>query len=159
MDEEEKLTYHRQEPKGIDRLFLSLATIYGKRWFDQWAGVDMEAMKETWTKSLQGLQAYQIHAALDYCADHENYVPTLPRFREICDQMRRSDPVKALPRKFTEEELANNQERVKQAFKKLEQNSDYKKWARKIISNPNGKPDIAIKFAQEAIGMKDENSI
>lgn len=132
---------------------MSLATVYGKRWFDQWAGIDMEAMKATWTRGLSGISGQQLRDALDYCADHEQFVPTLPRFREICEQMRKVEPVKALPRKFTDAELRANQQRVKKAVASLEPARDMKKWARDILANPKGRPEIAIRFAKEALGM------
>ena len=156
MDADEQSTYRRTEPKGIDRLFLSLATVYGKRWFDQWAGIDMEAMKATWTRGLSGISGQQLRDALDYCADHEQFVPTLTRFREICESMRKVEPVKALPRHFTKDEIDRNRKRVHAAVSRLEPKTDYRAWAKKILANPKAYPDIAVRFAQEAMRMSVE---
>jgi hypothetical protein len=152
MDEEEKSTYRRTEPNGIDRLFLSLSTIYGKRWFDMWAGVDEQALKITWVRGLKGLEAYQVRDALDYCADgHQTFVPDLPSFRRICDQMKKAEVVKSLQRKFTPEELQKNSARMRSVMADLGGAKGNKEWARKILANPKAYPDIAVRFAQEAL--------
>jgi hypothetical protein len=133
-----------------------LATIYGKRWFDMWAGVDEIAMKATWVRGMKGLEAYQIHDALDYCADgNQPFPPDLGTFRRICDQMKRAEVVKALPRHFTKEEMTANQERVKAAVGTLKNERDPKGWAKTILENPKKYPDISVRFAKEALGIKE----
>jgi hypothetical protein len=153
MEPEELSTYRKtEEPKGIDRLFLSLASIYGKRWFDFWAGTDMETVKATWVRGLQGLQPYQVRDALDFCADGgQTYVPDLPAFRKICDSMKKVEVQKALPRKFNADDQLKNHSKMQEAMANLGGARGNKDWARKILANPKGKPEIAIKFAKEAL--------
>lgn len=157
MEPEELSTYRKtEEPKGIDRLFLSLASIYGKRWFDFWAGTDMETVKATWTRGLQGLQAYQIRDALDYCADNTAFVPGLPEFKKICDQMKKAEVQKALPRKFTADDQLKNHAKMQEAMANLGGARGNKDWAKRILANPKDKPEIAIKFAKEALFIGDD---
>lgn len=157
MNEDEKSTYRRTEPNGIDRLFLSLATIYGKRWFDMWAGVDEDAMRATWVRGLQGLEAYQIRGALDYCADgNQTFPPDLSSFKRICDGMKKQEVVQAIGRKFTKEEMEKNHQRMQTELSKLRSESKSivgsKDWAHRILANPSAYPETSIKFAREALG-------
>lgn len=135
-----------------------LATIYGKRWFDMWAGVDEMALKATWVRGLKGLEPYQIHDALDYCADgNQTFPPDLPTFRRICDQMKKPEVVKALPRHFTKEEMQQNQQRLRGIVSTLGEGKDGKDWARRVLerkANGEAMPDISVRFAKEALGIK-----
>jgi hypothetical protein len=116
-----------------------------------WAGVDEQAMKSSWVRGLKGLEPYQIHEALDYCVDNEGFPPDLPKFRKICDQMKRVEVVKALPRNFSQEELKANQERVKKAVGELQPKRDMRGWAKKILANPSAYPEISVRMATEAM--------
>lgn len=162
MEAEELSTYRKtEEPKGIDRLFLSLASIFGKRWFDFWAGMDMDVVKATWARGLQGLQAYQIRDGLDYVADNSQFVPDLPAFKKICDSMKKAEVVKALPRKFTAEDQLKNHTRMQEAMAHLGGAKGNRDWARKILERQKrgeNLPDIAIRFAHEALGKTVEAS-
>lgn len=117
-----------------------------------WAGVDEQALKITWVRGLKGLEAYQVRDALDYCADgHQTFVPDLPSFRRICDQMKKAEVVKSLQRKFTPEELQKNSARMRSVMADLGGAKGNKEWARKILANPKAYPDISVKMAREAM--------
>jgi hypothetical protein len=117
-----------------------------------WAGIDEHAMKVTWVRGMKGLESYQVRDALDYCADgHQTFVPDLPSFRRICDQMKKVEVVKALGRKFTPEELQKNSDRMRSAIANLGGDSGNKDWAKKILANPKAYPDISVKMAREAM--------
>jgi hypothetical protein len=155
MEPEELSTYRKtEEMSGIDRLFLSLASIFGKRWFDFWAGSDMPTVKSTWTRGLKGIQGYQIRDALDYVADNAQFVPDLPAFKKICDGMKKQEVQQAIERKFTKEEMENNHQRMQHELGKLridKHEVGHKAWAHRILANPKAYPDISVKYAQEAL--------
>lgn len=160
MDMDESSTYRQPEMSPIDRLFLRMASLYGKLWLDMWAGLDMGEIKGEWQDAIQAerLGEKAVFRAVDVLSrnlgnGHE-LPPTLPRFVQLCKAQMPKQFNKALPRHHTPEEQAANQERIKTAVAEAvaKPRTDHKSWARKILGNQKGRPDIAIRLAQEALG-------
>jgi hypothetical protein len=155
----EELSTYRQTtlPKAIDRLFLRMASLYGKHWIDMWADIPMDAVKEEWQGGLYGFSLLEIGDAINHCAENNKFPPTLPEFRDLCrDMKRKHQPThKALPRHYTKEEREANHQRLQQAFKVVRKHGGNRDWAIKILEqheqDPRSVQDIALRFAHEAV--------
>jgi hypothetical protein len=124
-------TYRQDNPqqRPVDRLFLMLASCYGRHWLDMWAGVDIN--------------------------EGQKFPPTLPEFKNICNQMKKPEVARALPRKFTAEDQLKNHTKMQEAMAHLGGAKGNKDWARKIIERQRrgeNLPDFAIRVAHEALG-------
>ena len=139
------------QAKWMDRLFQRFASAYGKHWMDMWNGANIEEIKGDWAEYLDGINPLNMKEALDYCIEHKPFPPTLPEFKILCKQLHKTDVTKALPRKFTPEEIERNQQRVHAAVSQLTEKTDYKAWARKILASPKSYHDISVRFAKEAL--------
>lgn len=145
--------YQNIQPKPIDRLFLRMASFYGKHWLDMWADIPLESVKAEWQAKLDGMSSKIVFKAVDYCSNNLKFPPTLPEFVLLCKANTPSEINKALPRHFTEAEIAKNHERLEKVSKDLSSTSktDYKDWAKRIIANPKAYPDLSFKLATEAM--------
>lgn len=66
----------------IERLFARFGAIYGAKFVQAWAGIDAEEMKRVWGESLARFDPHQVGRAIEFCANHVKYPPTLPQFIE-----------------------------------------------------------------------------
>jgi len=98
--------------KAIDRLFQRLSLNYGRLFLDMWKDIPIDQVKAEWSEGLAGYPYDDISAALNYCLDHNKFPPTLPDFKLLCKEQRRAPIMRALPRKFTEEEMKTNRGRM-----------------------------------------------
>lgn len=145
-------------------MFLRMANIYAKHWLDMWAHLDIETVKAEWEKTLSSSFTWkQVLAGIEYCAEHVKFPPTLPEFRDICKQLKNANaPItQALPRKFSQEELDANHEKIQKATSQVTKGRDYKKWAKDAIAKHEAGervPDKTLKDAREALGIKVEDA-
>lgn len=122
-----------------------------------WSDIPMDAVKEEWQGGLYGFTLTEIGNAINHCAENNKFPPTLPEFRDLCNNLKHSIKTAnqpfthALPRKYTREELDANQKKLQSAVSVLTHTNDYRGWARKILANPGAHKDIAVKYAQEAL--------
>jgi len=144
-----------QQLNPIDRLFLRMASFYGKHWLDMWADVPIDSVKSEWQSRLTCMSSKVVFKAVDYCADNLKFPPTLPEFVQLCKANTPHEITKALSRHFTEAEIELNQERIKKASSDLAKTpiTDMKQWARDLISGNkiSNNPDLAIRMAKEAL--------
>jgi hypothetical protein len=98
--------------KAIDRLFQRLSLNYGRLFLDMWKDIPIAEVKVEWSEGLAGYPYDEINAALTYCLDHNTYPPTLPEFKRLCKEQRKAPVMRALPRKFTPEEMQANRNRM-----------------------------------------------
>lgn len=93
--------------RGIDRLFGEMASLYGAKFADLWAGTDIERVKEKWVEKLKGFADHPgvIQRAMD-ALDDRPFPPTLPEFLTLCRNAARriGDDVRAIPYKMTGED-------------------------------------------------------
>ena len=74
-------TQTRKPARLIEHLFAKFAAIYGVKFADQWAGIDLAAVKATWTESLAGLARDEIVAGIQGLVESgKPFPPTLPEF-------------------------------------------------------------------------------
>ena len=139
----------------VDRLFDRLAAMYGKHWLEQWAGVPMADVKDTWQEVLAGVTGQQVAEALKACG---KFPPTLPEFVALC----KSAPITAAHRPYlsapkTKWDDIDSRVRAEiEKFKNRGAKRDPKDWARAILErHDKGEPllPIQIQFAREALGI------
>lgn len=146
----------------IDRLFLKLATTFGKHWIDLWAHIPIQEVKADWSRRLRenniGL-TLALKAIDDMVSAGKTYPPTLPEFIQHCKGARPQHFNKAIVRIYTDEELALNRSRIQSEIAKLKPVNDYRKWARDILADSEKGlvlPDISVRFAKEALNATAE---
>lgn len=67
--------------KWIERVLAVMASTYGARFADMWAGVSPVDMKREWSRKLGALKPAEIVRGIDSLG---KYCPTLPEFIELC---------------------------------------------------------------------------
>ena len=69
----------------IERLFVRLASIYGNKFADMWAGQDVVGVRQMWANELSGFSADEIRGGLDRMRfKHPSWPPSLFDFMELC---------------------------------------------------------------------------
>ena len=66
----------------IDALFARLTGLYGNRFTNMWANIDVQLVRQTWAQELAGVKPPAIKYALDHLP--EDFPPTVLQFRKIC---------------------------------------------------------------------------
>ncbi len=155
----------KSEPLPIEwitKIFMRLHGRFGNAFFDKFrigelnqSGEDIgvENAKQVWSQELSGTNPERIKAALN--ASYE-YPPSCDDFKANCKVKTQQQDYKALPapnNKETNKEFAEN---VVQFIAKNEKpKRDYRAWISRILNNQKAYPDIAIKYAQESLAMKE----
>lgn len=103
----------------VERIFSRMSAMYGRLFADMWAGSDLHEVKSAWADDLGAFCGQQIAWAMEQCKSRE-LPPTLPAFRNLCQQAPRPE-VLALPPPRVPREVA--QERAQQLRKTAEQAS------------------------------------
>ena len=76
----------------IELLFLKLSAIYGITWRNLYKSSDFLAFaKDEWLDALGDFTEAEIHKAINICAEHNKYPPTLPEFVSCCKHIRRNN--------------------------------------------------------------------
>ncbi len=81
-----------------------MAAMYGRLFAEMWAGVDLREVKLAWADDLGPFSGSQIAWAMEQCKARE-LPPTLPAFRNLCQQAPRPE-VPALPAPKVPHEVA-----------------------------------------------------
>jgi len=129
----------------------TVMALYGK------PSPDRDTMRVWWLK-LQHLDFSIISNAFNMYVDKYKIMPNVASILELC----RAGSIKEftyLPRpKLSEEEYKKSSERVKKLLQEFAQKPkpEPKDWARKIIANPGKYPDISVRYAKEALYIKEE---
>lgn len=119
---EELLTYRQVEfPSPIDRLFLKMATRYGKSWFDMWQGVPITEVKADW---LQAIEKHKftlktVMRAVDAMDEKQRFPPNMLEFIGLCKAQVVMPYQQAIGKKMTDEEKAANLKRLHDAARGL----------------------------------------
>lgn len=145
--------YQTIQQNPIDRLFLRMASFYGKHWIDMWSDVPVDSVKAEWQAKLTGMSSKTVFKAVDYCSENLRFPPTLPEFVQLCKASTPSEMTKAIGRQFTQEELQKNHERIAEISAAMSKpKTDYHAWAKRIMQAPNKYPEISVNAAKEVIG-------
>lgn len=141
----------------IDRLFERFAVMYGRHWFDLWAGVEIDSVKAAWREDLAFASGEQIRKALDHCRGNNKFPPTLPEFvglfRAFAPAM---DTSRALP-DYLRAEMDPLVRAEIARFLNPERKRDPKDWAREILRlHAEGRypHHIGLVNARRALGIE-----
>lgn len=108
----------------------------------------------TWWNILNKYDIETVRGALDKWCDTEKKPPTPSDIKELCKP--KAEVYASLPRPLSKHA---NQEYAKEVVdfvaSQPRKKRDYKAWARKILDTPKNYPDIAIRFAKEALEIKE----
>jgi hypothetical protein len=119
------MTQNTQLPSAwVEKIFARLQGIYGREFTGQFStgmvnGIDagLENAKATWAEELGGFVKWP--EAIAYALEHlPERVPNCIKFKELCRNAPRQEPVK-LEYKLTEEQMAANRIKVKQMMADL----------------------------------------
>ena len=116
----------------VAAVFAEMSALYGKKFADQWSGVDPETLKWVWVDKLSRYASNPeiIRMALDTCCDHNPWPPTLPEFLKLCSDascaiaratpyVREPDPWDVIADKRTPEEKTVHQKMAEASIAKL----------------------------------------
>lgn len=135
-----------------------MASLYGKHWLDMWANIPIDEVKADWESALKrnNLTLKTCFMAMDKLADDGvQFPPTQPEFVRLCKSMLPKQFHAALPSKRDEELAQESVEKItKMVTENMKPKTDHKLWAKRILETPKGRPDIAIRYAQEAMGVE-----
>ena len=81
------------------RLIAKMRALYGRKFDQQWQGVDPQTLAETFADGLQGLTAAELACGVNALMRHD-WPPTVPEFRRMCQ------PVDPLDREWPTPEQA-----------------------------------------------------
>lgn len=114
----------------VERIFSRMSAMYGRLFADMWAGSDLPEVKVAWTDDLGAFCGQQIAWAMEQCKSRE-LPPTLPAFRNLCQQAPRPE-VPALPAPRVPQEVAQQRARElrKQAERVAARRIDGLAWAK-----------------------------
>lgn len=94
----------------IDRIFLLMQAKYGHRWSSAYPGSVIEVAKAEWAKTLYGLGATEIQAAMEVVAKkYPEFPPNAQQFRLMCRPRMETQPYKALPIKRASKETVDRE--------------------------------------------------
>jgi hypothetical protein len=119
------MTQNPQLPSAwVEKIFARLQGIYGREFTGQFStgmvnGIDagLENAKATWAEELGGFVKWP--EAIAYALEHlPERVPNCIKFKDLCRNAPRPEPVK-LEYKLTEEQMAANRIKVKQMMADL----------------------------------------
>ena len=109
--------------------------------------------KQYWFAKLQHLTMGEVSNLFDKWLVAEKELPTV---NDILHMAKPREFHKALPAPRNEEVAKDGLERIaKTVSQGMKAKVDMKAWARKILANPEGREMIAIRFAKEALEIKD----
>ena len=86
-------------PQDTVRLIAKMRALYGRKFDQQWAGVDAQMLAETFAGGLQGLTAAELACGVNALMRHD-WPPTVPEFRRMCQ------PIDLLDREWDTPEVA-----------------------------------------------------
>jgi hypothetical protein len=145
----------------IDRIFVRLHGRFGNNFLDKFKSGQKDAYgndlgilnaKQVWAEELAGISPERIKNALMH---NYEYAPSCDQFKLQCKTPTQAhNDYKALPKpKVSDEQLAVIHDKMS-AFTSGKR--DMKLWAKRILENPKAYPDISLRYAKEALEIKDE---
>lgn len=139
----------------IDKLFDRFATMYGKQWYDQWTGIPLDRVKQTWREDLAFADGEQLRKALDHCKTNSKFPPTCPEFAGLCKTFSKSFDRPALPDYTRSGMPPEIRAEIAKMFDK-QRKSDPKDWARRILKEEaegTYRHNCGIEMAKRALGL------
>lgn len=84
----------------VERLFMRMSVLYGNRFADMWAGIDLDEVKKCWSDEISVFSITQIAGAVEGLKK-TNWPPTLPEFLTMCEGNKTITATAHLPYKST----------------------------------------------------------
>jgi len=110
--------------------------------------------KQYWFSKLQHLPMGEVSNLFDSWLMTEKELPTV---NDIMHMAKPREYHKALPAPRNEEVSREGLAKINQVVADgVKPKKDMKAWAKRILATPKNYPDIAIRFAKEALEIKDE---
>ena len=142
----------------IDRLFARFGAMYGNKFLDMWANVDMGNVKKYWGDELRIFSIEQIGIAVVNLKNktyQTGMPPTLPEFIQLCESARAQKPriytAPSLPQLSQASESQERTMRTAPQFKASKANND---WAHRLMKrHESGEklPVDSLRMAREAL--------
>jgi hypothetical protein len=111
-------------------------------------------MLRLWWGKLEKYEIAEVFKAFDVWIDTKTVAPTPAEIIDLCRHR-----VTIAPRLNSPVNIEHNRKQMeevkREVAKFLEPKEDPKAWAKKILANPKQYPDISVRFAQEALGIKE----
>jgi len=105
--------------------------------------------KQYWFAKLQHLPMGDVSNLFDKWLMTEKDLPTV---NDILNMAKPREFYKALPASRSEEAIKEGLDRINQVVSNgLKPKKDYRAWAKEILKDPKKYPDIAVRFAKEAL--------
>lgn len=105
--------------------------------------------KQYWFVKLQHLPMGDVSNLFDKWLMTEKELPTV---NDILNMAKPREFYKALPAPKSEEAIKEGLDRINQAVSNgIKPKKDYRAWAKEILENPKQYPDIAVRFAKDAL--------
>jgi hypothetical protein len=110
----------------IAAVFAEMSALYGKKFADQWSGVDPETLKSVWEDKLSRYASRPdvIRMALDDC-ENLNWPPTLPEFLALASEASvrfaksEREKIKMIPRESTVFQRELSREEVRERLNQI----------------------------------------
>lgn len=67
----------------VERIFDVMLATFGKKFIDQWVGVDPEKLQAHWAAKLAGFSTAELKRGVD-ALEKQTFCPTLPEFMKLC---------------------------------------------------------------------------
>lgn len=117
------------ESRWVDLIFTKLALVYGRRFWEQYPGLDPEVVRGNWAHDLDGMTGPAIQHALSNLP--KDWPPNVLQFKDLCRQMRRPDYAKLPPPTHAVPCPPGLRERFKAAVQGMREGPDDRlRWAR-----------------------------
>ncbi len=108
----------------------------------------------TWWHQLSKFEFDVVQKAVDDWLDASNRPPTPHDIKLLCKP--KKDIYTALPAPLNRiENMEYSKEVVQFIAEQPKKKSDKRAWIKRILDNPKNYPDISLKYAQEALAMKE----
>jgi hypothetical protein len=132
LSETSRPTLNALPESWIDKLFDRFATMYGKHWYEAWAGIPLDRVKQTWREDLAFASGEQMRKGLDYCKTHNKFPPTCPEFVGLCKTFAPAYERPALADRSRTEMPPEIRAEIAKMFDK-QRKRDPKDWAREVL--------------------------
>jgi hypothetical protein len=139
----------------IDRLFERFAMMYGRHWLDQWAGLDIDDVKASWSADLAFASGEQVRKALDHCKTQCKFPPTCPEFVGLCKAFSATYDRPALP-DYSKGTVDAKVRAEIAKFLTASKRRDPKDWARQVLAMEAAgtyPSHCGVEMAKRALGL------
>lgn len=116
--------------------------------------VELSLMR-VWFAKLQEFDFQTVCKAFDVYTSKNTSAPTPIDIIKLCPRPTQFTAI-AAPKMAVEESKKHSDQVMQMISKTIEPSTDYKAWAKRILQNPKNYPAISIRFAKEALELRNE---